>query len=75
MISLITRVAAFVAFVVLGIVWSSEQTETLAMLWAVSFVLVAVSALWSDLEPGSRPSPSAIWAALPGPSKNPDDYR
>lgn len=75
MLSLITRIAAFAAFVVLGIVWSSEQTETLATLWAVSFVLAAAAALWGDLEPGSRPKPSVLWAALPGPSKNPDDYR
>lgn len=75
MLSLITRLAAAVAFVVLGIVWSSEQTETLATLWAISFVLVAATALWGDLEPSKRPTPGRLWAALPGPSKNPDDYR
>jgi hypothetical protein len=75
MLLLITRVAAFVAFVALGIAWSSEQTDTLALLWAISFAVAALAALWSDLEPGSRPKPSALWEALPGPSKHPDDYR
>lgn len=75
MLSLITRLAAAVAFVVLGIVWSSDQTETLATLWAISFVLVAVSAVWSDLEPGKRPGAARLAAARPSLSKNPDDYR
>lgn len=75
MLSLIIRILTFAAFVVLGIVWSSEQTQTLATLWALSFALAAAAALWGDLEPGKRPSPSALWAALPGPSKNADDYR
>lgn len=75
MLSLITRLAAAIAFVALGIVWSSEQTETLATLWAISFALVAVTAVWGDLEPSKRPTPARLWAALPNPSKNPDDYR
>jgi hypothetical protein len=75
MISLLARILALVAFVVLGIVWSSERTETLAVLWAASFVLVALLAVWADLEPRSRPTLGSLWATLPGPSKNPDDYR
>jgi hypothetical protein len=75
MISLLLRLVAVAAFVVLGIVWSSERTETLAVLWSVSFAFVAVLAVWADLEPRMRPTLSGLWAALPGPSKNPDDYR
>ena len=50
MISLITRLSAIVAFVVLGIVWASERAETLALVWVASFVLVALVAIWSDLK-------------------------
>jgi hypothetical protein len=75
MISFLSRTAAATAFVVLGIVWASERTDTLAILWAVSFALVGLLAVWADLEPRSRPTLGGLWETLPGPSKNPDDYR
>ncbi|MDO8214194.1 hypothetical protein [Conexibacter sp. CPCC 206217] len=75
MISFLLRLFAIVAFVVLGIVWASERTETLALVWAASLALVAMSAVWADLEPRSRPTLSGLWDALPSPSQNPDDYR
>lgn len=75
MFSLLLRIVAFTAFVVFGIIWSSEQTATFAWLWGASFVVVAVLAVWADLEPRMRPTLSGIWASVPGPSTNPEDYR
>lgn len=73
----ITGFLALVAFAVLGIVWSSqtEPSDLLATFWVISFAVVALSALLSDLGKDRRPTPGQLWEALPGPSKNPDDYR
>lgn len=68
---------ALVAFLVLGIVWSSasDPSETLATFWVISFAVVAVSALLSEVGREQRPKLGQLWEAFPGPSKNPDDYR
>lgn len=70
MLASILRVCAFAAFVVLGIAWSSDKSETLGTLWMLSFALVALVAVWDE-----RPDLGAWWERVPGPSKNPDDYR
>jgi len=69
------RLIVFAAFVVFGIIWSSNQSETIAALWAVSFGVTALLAVAADLPADKRLSPSQLWAAVPGPSKDPADYR
>jgi hypothetical protein len=72
-----TGFLALVAFAVLGIVWSSqsEPSDLLATFWVVSFALLAACALLADLGGERRPTLGQLWDAVPGPSKNPDDYR
>jgi hypothetical protein len=69
------RLIAFAAFVVFGIVWSSDQNETIAVLWAISFGVTALLAVAADVPAEKRRSPAQLWAAVPGPSKDPADYR
>jgi hypothetical protein len=73
----VTGFLGLLAFAVLGIVWSSQEapSDLLVMFWAISFALVALCALLADLAEERRPTVGKLWEALPGPSKNPDDYR
>jgi hypothetical protein len=77
---MLTRIAgllSFAAFLVLGIVWSSQSdpSGTLVTFWVISFALAALSALWLDLKPAQPPTAGALWDRVPGPSKDPADYR
>lgn len=73
----LTGVLAFVAFLVLGIVWSSaaSPSDALVTFWIVSFVLATLIALLSEFGKGRSATLGELWESVPGPSKNPDDYR
>lgn len=77
MLSRIAGFLALVAFAVLGIVWSSQAqpSSLLGTFWVISFVLVALLALATELGKDRRPTLGQLWESMPGPSKNPDDYR
>ncbi|ADB51039.1 hypothetical protein [Conexibacter woesei] len=74
MLQLVLRLLALAIFAVLGIVWSGNPDDTTAALWVVSFVLVVFAAVESEA-PREGAGLSALWERIPGPSKNPDDYR
>jgi hypothetical protein len=73
----LTGAVALVAFAVLGIVWSSqsEPSSLLQTFWVISFALVALFAIAAEVGKDDRPTLGELWESVPGPSKNPDDYR
>jgi len=73
--AVVLRVLAVVAFAALGIVWASTGDDAVGAGWVVSFVAVVALTLWYAVEPEDRPSVISLWDAVPGPSKDPDDYR
>ncbi|MCW3007417.1 MAG: hypothetical protein JWP17_2043 [Solirubrobacterales bacterium] len=73
-LSFLLRATAFVAFVVLGIVWMSGHDAVVEVLWIASFVVAAVTTFWYSLTGEARAGLSQIGDMVPWPSRNFRDY-
>lgn len=69
-LSVLIRAFAFVAFLGLGIAWMADSDHLLAVLWIVSFAVVALVTIWYAFSDEARAGLSQVGDLVPRSSRD-----